>query len=165
MKIGLKDALAVLTGKSVVVHIHSSKCSIRLDHHVKVGFDDIMTLHAFVVPPIFPDMQGTEFRLFGLRDQDLVEAKEHFLAFVLQDNLVRVLDEVGDNHGRVGDIIDKNGPHGVIYLKGVRVAEEPNFTFSYNIIRMSAAMKKAINREKTHVGRVAYTGTISLYSD
>lgn len=39
----------------------------------------------------------------------------------------------------------------------MRVAEEENFLFSYNITSLTAAIKKALNRERTNVGRTAYS--------
>lgn len=42
----------------------------------------------------------------------------------------------------------------------VKVAEETNFLFSYNITSLNAQIKKALNRERTNVGRTAYTGRI-----
>jgi len=38
--------------------------------------------------------------------------------------------------------------------------EEPNFTFSYNITSLTAAMRKALNRERTNVGRTAYSDRV-----
>ena len=43
-----------------------------------------------------------------------------------------------------------------IYVKGLFVAEEPNFLFSYNITKLSAALRRALNRERSNVGRTAY---------
>jgi hypothetical protein len=37
------------------------------------------------------------------------------------------------------------------------VAEEENFAFSFNITSLTAAMRKALNRERTNVGRSAYS--------
>lgn len=39
----------------------------------------------------------------------------------------------------------------------MRVAEEENFLFSYNITSLTAPIKKALNRERTNVGRTAYS--------
>jgi hypothetical protein len=37
------------------------------------------------------------------------------------------------------------------------VAEEEDFVFSYNITSLTATMRKALNRERTNVGRTAYS--------
>jgi hypothetical protein len=42
-----------------------------------------------------------------------------------------------------------------VYVKGLLVAEEPNFLFSYNVTRLSAALRRALNRERSNVGRGA----------
>jgi hypothetical protein len=47
-----------------------------------------------------------------------------------------------------------------VYVKGLRVAEEPNFLFSYNVTRLSAALRRALNRERSNVGRGAYTDRV-----
>ena len=44
-----------------------------------------------------------------------------------------------------------------IYVTGMLVAEEENFAFSYNITSLTAGMRKALNRERTNVGRTAYS--------
>lgn len=40
------------------------------------------------------------------------------------------------------------------------VAEEENFAFSYNITSLTATMRKALNRERTNVGRTAYSDRV-----
>ncbi len=61
---------------------------------------------------------------------------------------------------RFGQIISRRSGPGAIYINGVKVAEEANFLFSYNITQLSAAIKKAINRERSHVGRTAYSDSV-----
>ncbi len=39
----------------------------------------------------------------------------------------------------------------------MRVAQEENFLFSYNITSLTAGMRRALNRERTNVGREAYS--------
>ena len=59
---------------------------------------------------------------------------------------------------KYGQVLDK-GERKVarIYITGLRVAEEENFLCSYNITSVNAAIRKALNRERTNVGRTAYT--------
>src|ERR1700723_2069431 len=47
-----------------------------------------------------------------------------------------------------------------IYVKGLFVAEEPNFLFSYNITKLSAQLRRALNRERSNVGRTAYSDRV-----
>ena len=56
-----------------------------------------------------------------------------------------------------GDILKKGKSQGRIYINGVKVAEEDNFLFSYNITSLTGAIRKALNRERSNVGRTAYT--------
>ena len=44
-----------------------------------------------------------------------------------------------------------------IYVNGLRVAEEPNFLFSYNITSLTKGLRAALNRERSNVGRQAYS--------
>jgi hypothetical protein len=39
----------------------------------------------------------------------------------------------------------------------MKVAEEPNFLFSYNITSVTAPIRKALNRERQNLGRTAYS--------
>lgn len=59
-----------------------------------------------------------------------------------------------------GEVIENTTDTADIYINGVKVAEEPNFLFSYNITSLTAQLKKALNRERTNVGRSAYSGRI-----
>lgn len=61
---------------------------------------------------------------------------------------------------KYGEVLANNGVNSNIYINGVRVAEELNFLFSYNITSLNSQIKKALNRERTNVGRTAYTGRI-----
>jgi hypothetical protein len=58
---------------------------------------------------------------------------------------------------RVGQILEKRDGISRIYVAGLLVAEEDKFAFSYNITSLTEPMKKALNRERTNVGRTAYT--------
>ncbi len=57
-------------------------------------------------------------------------------------------------------VLEKKYDVGRIYINNVKVAEEENFLFSYNITNLNAAIRKALNRERTNVGRTAYANTI-----
>ena len=46
------------------------------------------------------------------------------------------------------------------YVTGMLVAEEENFAISYNIVSLTGAMRKALNRERTNVGRTAYSDRV-----
>lgn len=149
--IGLKDALATFDRKQVKVTAKSKFSQITIAKSEKEGFKDITTLHAIIEDAIDPDFIGTEFELIGVTDKDIEDAKKLFLRFSGE----RIIEST-----KQGQIVEKSGPIGNIYINGVKVAEEENFLFSYNITVINAPIKKALNRERTNVGRSAYTDSI-----
>lgn len=150
--VGLKDALAVLDRRGVAVELHSAYGDISLAHHAKHGFGDITTLHARVSAPTDAGMVGTEILLTGLKKADMEEARGFFLRFSGE----QVLEVT-----KFGEILRRrDGEPARIYVKGLVVAEEPNFGFSYNITSLTQAMRRALNRERTNVGRTAYSDRV-----
>lgn len=145
--VGLKDAMATLNRNGVGVEIASAHGVITLAETAKHGFGDVVTLHAAVSTPREPGMAGTEIRLPGLSDADMARAKDFFLRFS---------DETVMEETRVGRILRKAGAKSRIYVAGLLIAEEENFAFSYDITTLTETMKKALNRERTNVGRTAY---------
>ena len=108
-------------------------------------------MHALLEEPDDKDFIGTEFKFSGVKDSDVEKAKKLFLKF--SDEYL--LEQTG-----YGAVISKSGSFGSIYINGVKVAEEENFLFSYNITVLNAAIKKSLNRERTNVGRTAYTTSV-----
>jgi hypothetical protein len=107
----------------------------------------IVTLHAVISSPTEPEMIGTKVILEGCTEDDIEKAKSLFLKFSGE----KVLEKT-----QYGEILKKESVS-KIYINGIKVAEEDNFLFSYNITSLTSAMRKALNRERTHVGRTAYT--------
>lgn len=149
--IGLKDALATFERHNVRARIRSRFGTIQTIKSAKHGFGDIHTLHAVIEDPEDPSFVGTEVELEGVDDREMEAAKSLFLIF----SGGSLLDTT-----RFGQIISRRAGPGAIYINGVKVAEENNFLFSYNITLLNAAMKKAINRERSHVGRTAYADSV-----
>ncbi|WP_296002289.1 hypothetical protein [Rugamonas sp.] len=149
--IGLKDALATFERHNVAARIRSRFGTISTHKSAKHGFGDIFTLHAIIEDAQDPSFVGTEFALEGVDDEEMEAAKALFLKFSSEELLATT---------RFGEIISRRSGPGAIYINGVKVAEESNFLFSYNITLMTAAMKKAINRERSHVGRTAYSDSV-----
>lgn len=149
---GLKDALALFDRIGVEVAIRSKHGDVRLGRNAKAGFQDVVTLHALVSDPTIPDMEGTDFAIRGVSAEQVSRAKEMFLAYredeVLEDS----------PYGQV--IATRSGALGSIFVRGLLVATEENFLFSYNIMSLSAALKRALNRERSNVGRTAYSDRI-----
>jgi len=149
--IGLKDAFATFDRKGVKVFIKSIHGDISLGKSQKHGFEDIITLHAYIHPPSDPNFVGTEFILEGVSDEDIEKAKDLFLIFSGE----KVIEKT-----RYGEVLEKKGSTARIYINGVKVAEEENFLFSYNITSLTKKIKQALNRERTNVGRSAYSDRV-----
>jgi hypothetical protein len=147
--VGLKDALAVLDRHNINVSIRSRHGDITLVHRSKAGFADVTTLHARVGAPTDPGMMGTAVLLEGVTDEDVEVARGFFFEFSEE----HVLEST-----RVGQILARrDGRPARIYVKGLVVAEEPDFAFSYNVTLLTQPMRRALNRERTNVGRTAYS--------
>jgi hypothetical protein len=153
--VGLKDALATFDRHRIAVSIRSRHGDITTGKQTKHGFDDIQTLHALITDPSDPGFIGTEFMMHGnaLGERQVEEAKALFLRYSGDEELgVTPFGTVlrrKDNRGRAR-----------IYVNGLRVAEEENFLFSYNITSPTAALRRALNRERSNVGRSAYTDRV-----
>ena len=149
--VGLKDALATFDRNGIGVTIDSRYGHITIGQSAKHGFTDITTLHAYIDNPLDKNFVGTDFCLTGCTAYDISHAKRLFLQFTD----IEVLETT-----EYGDVLDKRGLTGEIFINGIKVAEEPNFLFSYNITSMNATLRKALNRERTNVGRTAYSDRI-----
>ncbi len=166
--VGLKDALATFDRHQIGVAIRTRHGDIAMAKSPKHEFEDVITLHATVAPPADPQMDGTEVVLDGCTGAEIDKAKSLFLRFrgdrVLEKTqygeILEAKATVGGNP--VARLSAASGqPEGArIYVNGVTVAEEPNFLFSYNITSMTGSMRKALNRERTHVGRTAYADRV-----
>ena len=147
--VGLKDALATLYRKGMKPVIRSAFGTYTIAMHQKEGFADIETLHV-----MFDDrpntMVGTDFFIEGIDQSDVEQAKDLFLKF----NDAMVLEST-----KYGEVLqsDKDSLAARVYINGVLASEEENFLFSYNITNLTKSMRKALNRERTNVGRSTYT--------
>ncbi len=145
--VGLKDALATFNRKKIPITIISKFGNITTAKSPKHDFSNIDTLHALIEEPQNTKFIGTEVILENCNDEHVVAAKNFFLLFSNE----KLLEKTS-----VGEIYIK-GKTSRIYIGGLLVAEEENFLFSYNITSITKIMKKALNRERTNVGRTAYT--------
>lgn len=151
--IGLKDALATFDRNDIDVLIKSKYGDIKITKSTKYGFDDIVTLHATIYPPSDKEFVGTDIILSGVSDNQMNLAKNMFFKFSNET----ILDQT-----EYGQILEKVNEVSNIYLNGVKVAEESNFLFSYNITSLDSKIKKSLNRERSNVGRTAYSDRVKL---
>lgn len=149
--VGLKDALATFDRHDIGLVIRSRHADITIESVGKHGFDDVSTLHAVVSEPADGNMVGTDFVLSGLRLADVDRAKEFFLRYSGDAELEST---------RYGAVLRREGDAARIYVNGLRVAEEPNFLFSYNITSLTKSLRAALNRERSNVGRQAYSDRV-----
>ncbi len=153
--VGLKDALATFDRHRVVVVIRSRYGDITTGKQAKHGFADIKTLHALITEPADPSFTGTEFIMHGdaLGERQVEEAKALFLRYSGDEEL---------GVTPFGTVLRRANARARarIYVNGLRVAEEDNFLFSYNITSPTAALRRALNRERSNVGRSAYTDRV-----
>lgn len=149
--VGLKDAMATFDRHGISVLIQSKHADITIESVAKHGFDDVRTLHAAVDEPSRPEMAGTEFVLEGLTRQDVDKAKDFFLIYS---------GDLALEETRYGQVLQRAGKLARIYVNGLRVAEEPDFLFSYNITSLTKALRAALNRERSNVGRQAYSDRV-----
>jgi hypothetical protein len=151
--VGLKDALATFDRHHIQVQILSLHGDITVATESKHGFDDLKTLHALIQPASDPQRVGTEFLLTGIKDEDMAKGKDFFLQYSGDEIVAKTT---------YGSILRQEGKKrkARIYVNGLFVAEEENFLFSYNITSLTAQLRKALNRERTNVGRGAYTDRV-----
>jgi hypothetical protein len=153
--VGLKDALATFDRHRVAVVIRSRHGDITTGKQAKHGFADIKTLHALITESADPGFTGSEFILQGdaLGERQVEEAKALFLRYS-GDEALGVTP--------FGAVLRRANARAKarIYVNGLRVAEEDNFLFSYNITSPTAALRRALNRERSNVGRSAYTDRV-----
>ncbi|MHA1679993.1 MAG: ATP-binding protein, partial [Promethearchaeota archaeon] len=150
--IGLKDALATFERHGKEVEIRSKHNTMRVERTPKDGFSDIITLHVTIESSLDPSMEGTDFIIYGIDESEIAKAKNLFLKF----SGGKLLETT-----EYGEVLEKASPTaGRIYVNGGKVAEEENFLFDYNITNLTKKIKKALNRERTNVGRSAYSDRI-----
>jgi hypothetical protein len=137
----------------VGVVIRSQHAVITTGRRPKEGFPDVVTLHALVAPCSGPGQTGTDITLAGVDDADVEAAQRFFLRYSGEELLETT---------EFGDVLAAPGRRrpARIYVKGLLVAEEPNFLFSYNITKLSAPLRRALNRERSNVGRSAYSDRV-----
>jgi hypothetical protein len=146
--VGLKDALATFHRRGIEVTVRSPHGDITLRRAAKKDFADVKTLHAAISKASDRKRHGTDFALKGLSDADMAAARDYFLRFAGDEELERT---------PLGSILKRaEGEPARIYVKGVRVALEEQFLFSYNITSTTAQLQRALNRERSNVGRSAY---------
>jgi hypothetical protein len=150
--IGLKDALAVFDRHRIAVQISSRHGDMTVATLPKHGFPEITTLHVVLSPPSDAGFVGTEVILGGLKDEEVMEAKDLFLRCAGDT----VLEETTE-----GTVLARpKGKPARVYVNGLTVALEEKFLFSYNITSLTPTLRRALNRERQNVGRGVFTDRV-----
>jgi hypothetical protein len=149
--VGLKDAMATFDRRNIDILIQSRYCDITVMKQSKGDFEDVVTLHAIVNDPTYPDMVGTDFTLSGLEDDAIEKAKDFFLLYSGEKTFEKT---------KYGELIENRKNRSRIYVNGICVAEEENLLFSYNITSTTKKLRQSLNRERTNVGRSAYSDRV-----
>jgi hypothetical protein len=149
--VGLKDALATFYRNGVDLTIHSKHETITVEKAPKADFEDIETLHGLIYPPE-RDIEGTDVVLDGITESQIDQAKSNFLRFTDDELLEKT---------KFGEVYaSPAGEDSRIYVTGLKVATEENFLFSYNITKTTKQVRDALNRERSNVGRTAYSSRV-----
>jgi hypothetical protein len=148
---GLKDAVATLHRRGIVFQAESRYGRFTVEDADKSGFEAIRTLHVNYEERL-TNFRGTCYVFGNLTDEAVELAKAFFLKFSKLQRL-----EITKWRGY---ILERGPRGGEIFINGVKVNEEPNFMFSYSIEKLTAAMRKELNRERSNVGRSVYVARI-----
>lgn len=149
--VGLKDAIATFHRHGIDVTIHSPHNTFTVEEAPKHGFEEIETLHVDIRGPQ-KNIDGTDVVLDGISSADIEEAKQNFIRFTDAELLEST---------RFGDVYRiPESEEASVYVTGLRVATEPNFLFSYDITNTTKKIRDALNRERSNVGRTAYTSRV-----
>lgn len=149
--VGLKDAIATFHRHGIDVTIHSAHNTFTVEEAPKHGFEEIETLHVDIQAPE-EDIEGTDVVLAGISEGSVRAAKENFIRYTDGELLEST---------RFGDVYRvPEGEAASVYVTGLRVATEENFLFSYDITATTKKIRDALNRERSNVGRTAYTSRV-----
>lgn len=149
--VGLKDAFATFHRHGIDITIHSAHSTFSIEEAPKHGFEEITTLHVDIQEPQ-RDITGTDVVLSGCTTEQIEAAKQNFLQFT---------NEILLEETRFGEVYAvPDGQTASIYVTGLQVATEPDFLFSYNITNTTKKVRDALNRERSNVGRTAYTSRV-----
>ena len=149
--VGLKDALATFNRHRIAVTMRSPHGTITTARENKHDFENLKTLHALISEPDDSTQVGTDIVLEGVNERDIETAKGFFLIYS---------DEVVLENTSVGSVLMRGKQEAKIYVNGLRIAKESEFLFSYNITSSTKPLRRALNRERSNVGRTAYRDSV-----
>lgn len=145
--VGLKDAIGVLYNNGIVVTIRTAKYLFEVGVKENSSIITSKILSVYVYENNEKDFIGTEFVLKNCKEEYIKLAKMEFLLFRNPRQIEKT---------KYGQVLEKENEYADIYVCGMKVSEDWNLEFSYNITNMSADLRKGLNRERKYVSRDAY---------
>lgn len=149
--IGLKDSIAVLfnSGKNVIfTSAFGHFCPILAN---KSGIDEqIRTIHIQYNPENKIAI-GTTVTIENCSKDEYLKALDNFLIFAPPKSIFKC---------EIGEIFIKNDISSEIFLNGMKISNDDDFLFSYNITNPDSKLKASINRERKSLSRSIYSNSI-----
>ena len=148
--IGLKDAIAVLFNNNKKIIFNSMFGSFTPTLLNKSGIDQqIKTIH-MQYDPNNKIKIGTTIKIENITKNEYLSGIDNFLIYSKRDLIFKC-----DN----GEIFNRN-ISSEIFLNGMKISDDGDFLFSYNITNPNAKLRSSINRERKMLSRDAYRNSI-----
>ncbi len=116
-----------------------------------MGMTIITTLHVIIHDDVPSDFVGTEVTVYPVTEDELNKTKVLFLMFSNR----KVLFECA--HGQV---LSNERETSSIYVKGLRIDENQQYEFSYNIYEPNKSLRKQLSRDKNSISMGIYSGIV-----
>ncbi|WP_033159806.1 ATP-binding protein [Mycoplasmoides alvi] len=151
--IGLKDAVSVLFRNNKEITFYSKHGSFTPKEDFKKGINEnIKTIHIKINNSIFEN-EGTKIVINNIDETDYKKAISNFLE--LSENYEKL------SSSEKGEIYERNNSNkSEIFLNGMKISEDDNFLFSYNILLPNTKLKNGLNRERRNISRDVYRDNI-----
>ena len=150
--IGLKDAIAVLVSHDIKVTFISDYGIYTPVMTRKEGIkEDISTIHMQRENNLH-EQKGTIITITPVSIEEVNDAKSKFAMFKQWQKVVKTAK------GNI--MISDDNVAGEIFVNGMKISDDENLIFSYNILETNAALRKALNRERKNLSRDAYRDAI-----
>lgn len=148
--IGLKDSISVLYRNNKKVIFKSRNGIFYPDLSYKSGLNSkIETIHIIYKRENI-DFLGTEIIIEDIENDEFESAKNNFVKLSNSSPIFSCSK---------GEIYE-NSDYSSIYYNGMKVSEDNNLLFSYNILQPNAKLNKSLNRERKMISRDAYRDNI-----
>ena len=150
--IGLKDAIAVLVRHHINITFKSDFGIYTPIITRKEGIkEDIPTIHMQRENNL-QEQKGTLVTISPISIEEVNDAKSKFAIFKEWQKVIKT------PKGNI--MVNNDGASGEIFVNGMKISDDENLIFNYNILETNAALRKALNRERKNLSRDAYRDAI-----